>query len=100
MIMSKAEDKALKEYPYKEGYDVELPYPSTYDENKDQREAYIKGYLQAEKDNSLTWEDISIIRKIMYDYNKQIRNEMAIPKEEEYCKEVLKRFLEQKGGKV
>lgn len=64
------------------------------------QEAYIAGYHQAEKDNTLTWEDISIIRRIMYDYNKQIRNEMAIPKEEEYCKEILKRFLEQKGGKV
>ena len=48
--MSKAEDKALEKYPYKEGYDVELPYPSTYDENKDQREAFIEGYHQAEKD--------------------------------------------------
>ena len=53
---------------------------------------YIKGYHQAEKDLELTLEDISILRQIMFDYNRQVRNEMSIPNDEDYCKEVLKRF--------
>ena len=53
--------------------------------------------LGLQASNPLTWEDISTIRQIMFDYNKQIRNEITIPNDKEYCKEVLKRFKEQKG---
>jgi hypothetical protein len=43
-----------------------------------------------------TLEDISIIRQIMFDYNRQVRNEMTIPNDKEYCQEVLKRFKQRK----
>ena len=52
-----------------------------------------------EVDSRLTLEDISILRQIMFDYNKQVRNEMSIPNNEDYCKEVLKRFKAQNGEK-
>ena len=58
--------------------------------------AFIDGYEQAEKDLELTWDDINAIRQIMFDYNRQVRNEMTIPNDEEYCQEVLKRFKAQK----
>jgi hypothetical protein len=64
------------------------------DVNEEKREGFIKGYHQAEKDLELTWEDISMLRQIMFDYNKQVRDEMSIPNNEDYCKEVLKRFKE------
>lgn len=106
--MTKAEERANEKYPLmqdgdKEGVEaleyIGMEFDSVYDYNSvrySQQAYFIEGYQQAEKDLTLTWEDISIIRRIMYDYNKQIRNEMAIPKEEEYCKEILRRFLEQK----
>ena len=51
-------------------------------------------------DSRLTLEDISILRHIMFDYNRQVRNEMSIPNNEDYCKEVLKRFKAQNGEKI
>ena len=50
-----------------------------------------------ETDSKLTLEDVSMIRQIMFDYNRQVRNEMSIPNNEDYCKEVLNRFKAQKG---
>lgn len=95
-------EQQVKDSPDNEykGYSFELQKELTKFDGYDIEQAYEDGYKQAKEDNALTWEDISIIRKIMYDYNKQVRNEMAIPKEEEYCMEVLKRFLEQKGEEV
>ena len=49
-----------------------------------------------EVDLNPTLEDISIIRQIMFDYNRQVRNEVTIPNDKEYCQEVLKRFKAQK----
>lgn len=45
----KAEEAALKAYPY--------DYP--------EREGYRKGYEQAEKDLALTWEDIRVIDELL-----------------------------------
>ena len=70
-VMSKAKERAFEAYPYIEGYDVELPYPSTYDVNEGQRRAYMAGYRQAmndiiEKAMDFLWEQnypVSIIEK-------------------------------------
>lgn len=55
----------------------------------------IKGYEQAEKDLSLTWEDVRTLFKIAYNYEDD-----AIEKppylSQEYCEEILRRFNEQK----
>lgn len=87
--MTKAEKRALayaKSHAHL-GYD----YDQTYDAVK-------YGYLQAEKDLALTWEDIAKIDAIISDVN----NEFAIdgPKEinrQKFYEEVLKRFNEQKN---
>lgn len=50
-----------------------------------------------EADSRLSLEDISILRQIMFDYNRQVKNEMSIPNNEDYCKEILKRFKTRKG---
>ena len=88
--MSKAEERALEKYP---------AHKSVFDKYEKQRYAFICGYIQAEKDLELGWEDISIIRQIMFDYNRTIRNEMTIPNDEEYCQEVLKRFNKERKEK-
>lgn len=48
--------------------------------------------------NSLTWKDISAIRRIMAECRIQMSNEMQILNDEELCKEVLKRFKAADGG--
>ena len=47
--------------------------------------------------SELTWEDISVLRKIMVEYRRQTSNEMLALNDEDYCKEVLNRFKAQKG---
>ena len=42
-IPNDLEEAAKELYPYKERYDIELSYPSTYDENEEQRKAFITG---------------------------------------------------------
>ena len=72
--MSKAEDRALEAYPI-ESHEM-------YDDLYRQRNAYIKGYHQAEKDLELTLEDIKTIDKLLnqcVDYSNPYQ-------------EVLKRF--------
>ena len=94
--MSKAEDLALKTYPVVMTTlipaDEEHPLIEQ-DCNKFTREAYIKGYHQAEKDLELTWEDLATIEKLGDDFVKQNHTPMS---DEEFYKEVLKRFKAQK----
>lgn len=42
--------------------------------------------------NRLTWNDISLIRDIMFKYNREIRESKNIPNDKDYCEEVLKRY--------
>lgn len=99
--MSKAEQRALEAYPPKyveQERHSKRVQSEKVDTHQPMRTIYIKGYRQTEKDLELTWGDISIIRQIMFNYNRTIRNKMAIiPNDEEYCKEVLNRFNKQKG---
>ena len=64
------------------------------------KEKFLDTLEVKEVDSRLTLEDISVIRQIMFDYNSQVRNEMSIPNNEDYCKEVLKRFKAQNGEKI
>ena len=90
--MSKVEDLALKTYPVVMTTlipaDEEHPLIEQ-DCNKFIREAYIKGYEQAEKDLELGWKDIKTIDKLLnqcVDYSNQYQ-------------EVLKRFKDFKERK-
>ena len=80
--MSKAEEKALKEYPQ----NIVTDYNGSHDLNYYKRVLYQQGYHQAEKDLELTWEDIKTIDKLLnqcVDYSNPYQ-------------EVLKRFKEMK----
>ena len=80
--MSKAEEKALKEYPQ----NIVTDYNGSHDLNYHKRVLYQQGYHQAEKDLELTWEDIKTIDKLLnqcVDYSNPYQ-------------EVLKRFKEMK----
>lgn len=87
--MSKAEERALEVYPI-ESHEM-------YDDLYRQRNAYVKGYYQAEKDNELTWEDIKIILDIEIDilHKCNSKKELVLetyPKGKDYYGEILKRF--------
>ena len=87
--MSKAEEKALKEYPQ----NIVTDYNGSHDLNYYKRVLYQQGYHQAEKDLELTWEDLATIEKLGDDFIKQNHTPMS---DEEFYKEVLKRFKAQK----
>jgi len=87
--MSKAEEKALKIYPAERGHMHDRPY---------QREGFIVGYHQAEKDNELTWEDMRELYIIFAEVDTEIELCKADITAETigYYQEVLKRFKERK----
>ena len=87
--LSRAKEEALKAYP-----------PQSIAANYDtiaRRDAFEFGYLKAEKDNELTWEDISKITSI----DQQVCGVMGISdythNHQQAMEEVLKRFKAQKG---
>lgn len=89
-MSKKAEEAALKAYPYNRAYtdnDVE------YDGNFCNRLPYIEGYEQAEKDLSLTIDDIEEIHILLYAIknNKQGVFTFTRLSDEQY-KKVLRRF--------
>ena len=46
----------------------------------------------------ITWNDVSLLRHIMAEYRREVSNGMLRVMDEEFCKEVLKRFKAQKGA--
>ena len=91
--MSKAEEAAMKAYP-EEIYEDDS---WTDDLNKYQREGFIKGYEQAEKDLALTWEDVLQIRGIMAQMCVEPDEHPEwLLTDEAYYEEVLRRFKEAK----
>lgn len=83
--MNKAEKTALEKYPAEK---------SVFDKCEKQRYAYICGYIQAEKDNELTWEDLKTLDYISDDVYAEC--DVGLFDEKEYYQEVLKRFLKLK----
>ena len=75
--MSKAEEKSQNRYP-----------------TLAEKYAFMDGYEQAEKDLELTWKDLAIIEKLGEDFVKHNQTPMS---DEEFYKEVLKRFNKLKG---
>ena len=86
--MSKAEDLSKQYRDFREQCGIKDPVMLNEIE-----EAYYEGYYQAEKDLELTWEDLAIIEKLGDDFVKQNHTPMS---DEEFYKEVLKRFKAQK----
>ena len=85
--MSKAEEKALKKYPAERGHMHDRPY---------QREGFIEGYHQAEKDLKLTWEDMFTI----YHLVNEVLDDYAEGKtKKEVGEEILKRFKDYRERK-
>ena len=89
--LSRAKEEALKAYP-----------PQSIAANYDtinRRDAFEYGYLKAEQDLELTWEDIDTIYNLLgEEFNHQL--ECGKRPQKEACQEVLRRFYEEKGNKV
>ena len=91
--MSKAEEKSLIAYPKKIEWVGNQWDGAPFDVNSESRVAYKQGYHQAEKDLELTLEDLATIEKLCDDFIKQNQTSMS---DEEFYKEILKRFRELK----
>ena len=91
--MSKAEERALEAYPI-ESHEM-------YDDLYRQRNAYVKGYCQAEKDSELTWRDMKEIVEIANLLETEWLNSTPWDgiRDWGFYKEVLKRFKEYKERK-
>lgn len=91
-IMSKrAEERALEAYPVKQSYN---DYYGDYEDvNIVERISFQEGYKQAEKDLSLTIEDLELLHTFLYaaKNNKQGAFTFTRLSDEQY-KEVLRRF--------
>ena len=91
--LSRAKEEALKAYP-----------PQSIAANYDtinRRDAFEYGYLKAEKDLELTWEDLALIR-LAFDATEDNINHGCLkisPMTKEYYQEVLKRFKDFKERK-
>lgn len=90
--MSKVEEraakKALEKFPILFG--ERMGYDKT-NLQQERRNAYEKGYQQAEKDLELGWKDINTIIGLYNDLDDKI---LCNP--ERACKEILKQFKERK----
>lgn len=92
--MSKAEQKALETYP------INIQATQLYgdwDINKTEREGFVNGYEQAEKDLALTIEDLELIHTFLYAVknNKHGAFTFTLLSDEQY-QEVLNRFNKSK----
>jgi len=93
--MSKAKDLAMGLFPLLETDKIgNNPYISYNTEQLAKQEGFIRGYHQAEKDSELTWEDIQLIVSIDWDLDHE--GFSCGKSTEEYYKEVLKQFNEER----
>lgn len=94
--MLNIKEKAMEAYPKQAFPNLDL------DLNELNREAFVKGYRQALKDNCIIWEDAKEIceahgycaRAIAEGREEQPKNEA------EYWRKVLARFIMKKGGEL
>lgn len=84
--MSKAEERALEHFPNEDNNSLKGRF------------GFLLGYHQAEKDLEMTLDDINIIINAFLDFKIESVESGKDKKytDEEYCKEVLKRFKERK----
>ena len=87
----KAAKKALEKFPILFG--ERMGYDKT-NLQQERRNAFEKGYHQAEKDLELTWEDIVKIDKLLIDLGMTF----PVKSTPDYYQEVLTRFKDLKNG--
>jgi hypothetical protein len=94
LTKERTEELALKAYP-----DIPLPHygEGVVAKQAHLRNAYIKGYHQAEKDNELTWEDMALINQIHFEVMSDIDPNVVRPKE--IHEKVLRLFKQRRGLK-
>lgn len=94
-MSKRAEEAGLRAYP-------RAPFgPQNITDDDCNRQVYIRGYEQAEKDFALTLEDVRTIldkeNDILHECNDNALQVIEVyPKGEDYYGEILKRFNEQR----
>ena len=94
--MTKAEIKALENYPVTDGKVWTSAFGTfEFDQNYGERLAFQKGYEQAEKDLTLTLEDIERLHTFLYAVKNNKSGCFTFTRlSEEQYQEVLRRFNE------
>ncbi len=95
-MSKRAEKAAIKAYPNVEQPVWDKSYPKTLFVRHTERNAFIKGYEQAEKDLALTWEDVKKIEDLCMEVTTLFasvgRNKVIL--EPPFYEEVARRFNE------
>ena len=93
-MSKRAEQAALKAYPFIPLPQYDLRDENPTDGNKIHRRIFLEGYEQAEKDLALTWEDIPLIEELI----NEVHNEYPCGLSAQcFGEEVLRRFNELKN---
>jgi len=73
------------------------PYITYNTEQLAKQEGFIAGYHQAEKDNELTWDDVSLLNCLLNEVEQEFKKGVYEDRTYKgYCQEVLKRFKAKK----
>lgn len=92
-MSKKAEEAALEAYPDIKDIVFNEEYPRILFTRYTERDAYIKGYKQAEKDLSLTIEDIENIHTFLYAIKNNKHGAFTFTRlSDEQYKEILRSF--------
>jgi len=100
-ILEKARSKANRRYPSILEIDDDAEF-GEYDINEAKREVFIEGYLEAEKDLALTWEDMKTIHHIAETMKEYLDDGIIVPfgrNAETFYEEVLLKFNKAKERK-
>lgn len=98
-MSKRAEQAALKAYPFIPLPQYDLRDENPTDGNKIHRRIFLEGYEQAEKDLALTPEDIGLINKLLFDMHFEGFDVYSTEKAHERNVEILRRFNEQREKK-
>lgn len=92
-ILEKARSKANRRYPSILEIDDDAEF-GEHDINEAKRDIFIEGYLEAEKDLGLTWEDIERIEHYCEQVNREhnMGTFRGTPYGKSFYKEVSRRF--------
>lgn len=83
---------AMKAYPKEKGGSYRQFGCIKYDKHSEERNAFIKGYEQAEKDLALTWEDVQLLDFYAMECQVEESKGRKFNSSQEFFEEVLRRF--------
>lgn len=97
-ILEKARSKANRRYPSILEIDDDAEF-GEHDINEAKRDIFIEGYLEAQKDLALTWEDVQLLDFYAMECQVEESKGRKFNSSQEFFEEVLRRFKKAKEEK-